>query len=59
MPNTIYAAAVVTFDPTSYIVTEGGQAMLRLTLSNPSDMEITVQVVTREGSATSKWILPI
>ncbi len=51
----ICAAAVVTFDPTSYTVTEGGQVTLELTLSNPSDMEVTVNVVTREGSATSKY----
>ena len=57
MPNTIYTAAVVTFNPTAYIVTEGNPANLGLTLSNPSDTEVTVDVVTREGSATSKWIL--
>ena len=46
---------VVNFDPTSYSVDEGGQASLRLVLSTPSTSEITVQVVTSDGTAVGQF----
>ena len=48
---------VVNFDPTSYSVNEGGQASLRLVLSTPSTSEITVQVVTSDGTAVGQFLI--
>jgi len=43
---------MVSFDPDSYTVNEGGSAMVRVTLSSPSEEEVTVQVSTTGGTAT-------
>ena len=42
----------VGFDPITYSVTEGETAMLRIVLSMPFDEEITVSLMTVDGSAT-------
>ena len=47
-------ASSLSFDPDSYTVLEGGSAMLTVVLSTPLDEEVTVQVSTTGGTATSK-----
>ena len=43
---------MVEFDPVVYNASEGGQAVLRVVLSNPSSEEVRVTVTTMDGSAT-------
>ena len=43
------------FDLTTNNVTEGEMAMLRIVLNMPFDEEITVSLMTIDGSATGSW----
>ena len=42
------------FDPTTYSVTEGGQAALEIVLSGPADRDVTVEFTTVDDSAVCK-----
>ena len=44
----------INFEQTVYNVDEGEMRLLRLVLSSPSDMEITVMVLTNPGTASGK-----
>ena len=49
-------ATTVMFNQSMYNVDEDdGPAQLILVLSNPSSSDITVQVITEDGSATGKY----
>ena len=49
-------ATTVMFNQSMYNVEEDdGPAQLILVLSNPSSSDITVQVITEDGSATGKY----
>ena len=50
---TFYAAPTISFGESTYSVNEhDGQALLAVVLSNPSSTDISIRVLTVDGSAT-------
>ena len=50
----MYTDVLVEFDPTSYMITEGGILMFRIVRQTSSDREVTVIFNTRTDSASGK-----
>ena len=52
--NIMPAVTAVRFDPEEYAVVEGEAAHLRIILTEPSTMEVTVMLSTQDGTASGE-----